>query len=72
MIGETTKNPVTPTKTNEFNNYMKANTWLRLENVRVAKVDWHWNHEAYQDTPRYFVWANFVDHESGIMFPAIA
>jgi tetratricopeptide (TPR) repeat protein len=73
MIDETTKKPVTTTKTNEFNNYMKANSWLRLGNVGVAKVEWHWNHGAYQDTiketfdippnpsgghyPSYNVWA---------------
>jgi hypothetical protein len=41
-IDEPTKMPVTTTKTNEFKDYMTANSWLQLGNIGVARVDWHW------------------------------
>jgi tetratricopeptide (TPR) repeat protein len=41
-IDEPTQMPVTTTKTDEFKDYMTANSWLQLGNIGVARVDWHW------------------------------
>ena len=42
-IDEPTKSPVTTAKTNEFKDNMMANSWLRLGNVGVARVEWDWH-----------------------------
>jgi hypothetical protein len=46
-IDEPTKSPVTTTKTHEFKDYMTANSWLRLGNVGVARVEWDWHNGGW-------------------------
>lgn len=41
-IDQATDKPVTTTKTDRFSDNMMPYSWLQLENIGVARVEWHW------------------------------
>jgi tetratricopeptide (TPR) repeat protein len=44
-IDEATNKPVTTTKTNEFMDYMTANSWLQLGDIGAARIEWDWHND---------------------------
>jgi tetratricopeptide (TPR) repeat protein len=52
-IDEATDSPVKTTKTNEFKDYMIANSWLRLGNIGVARIEWHWHNGGWDIKDTY-------------------
>ena len=66
-IDEPANSPVTTAKTNEFKDYMTANSWLRLGNIGVARVEWDWHNGGGWDIKNTY---NIPPNPNGGYYPS--